>query len=266
MKKTLLPILGFSLILSAASQAASIVLVTDNTTTDANLITFLQGLGHTVSGSNGEYQTLDAGKIQTLNSADLVIVSRTTSSNAYAGDAAEVAQWDALTVPLLLTNPFIARSTHWGWQTTTTLNPDYVNDITPPTIDAGAHPIFQDLAGTFDGLFYPGALKFDPTASGGLNVLDVMGNMADSAVVLGVRNNTGTPWTIVAEFPQGAAIGEDRTLASQRMFLATLEGDFSNTSNVGRELYANTINYLIPEPGSALLSLLGLSLGLRRRR
>ena len=58
---------------------------------------------------NGYWRTLDAAKIARLNAADLVIVSRATDSGGYATDAAEIAQWNSVTTPLILLNVYIAR-------------------------------------------------------------------------------------------------------------------------------------------------------------
>ncbi|MGE9268783.1 MAG: hypothetical protein ACQKBY_11875, partial [Verrucomicrobiales bacterium] len=169
--------------------------MTDNNSSDAGLISFLQGQGHTVSGGNQEYTTLDASKIATLNAADLVIVSRNTNSGDYANNATEIAQWDAIATPLLLGNAYLARNNRWGWMTNDTLNLGYELDITPPDMTAGSHPVYAGVVGQAGGVFYSGALKYDPTASSGIDIMGSANDIAGDGVALAVRNNSGTTVT-----------------------------------------------------------------------
>lgn len=60
--------------------------------------------------------TLDnnADELEQLNSADLIIFERLTSSPNYR-DSDEVEFWNAVTTPIIQTNPFISRQDRWGW-------------------------------------------------------------------------------------------------------------------------------------------------------
>ncbi len=75
------------LCISPVTYAASIILVTENLDTDVDgtpddqgLVDFLTGLGHEVDAQRGNWNALDAAKISQLNAADLVVVSRSTTS------------------------------------------------------------------------------------------------------------------------------------------------------------------------------------------
>src|SRR5690606_11003120 len=110
-----LHVLFISLVgLTGVGNAAIVVLVTQDATRDTPLVEFLEnyrGYDMTV----GAFASLDStpGDVDTLNMADLIIVSRNTSSGNYATNTAEIAAWDGLTTPLLLGNAFIARNDRW---------------------------------------------------------------------------------------------------------------------------------------------------------
>jgi len=105
----------------------------------------LEGAGHTVTRMS--YVTeLDAGVIDTLNQADLVIFSRDANSGNYA-QGEEPLQWNSLTVPLIQTNAYLIRSSRWQW-----VNNTVCPDIGPATqmVIAGDHPIFNDVGSVGD--------------------------------------------------------------------------------------------------------------------
>jgi hypothetical protein len=72
--------------------------------------TLLEDAGHTVTNRT-DMQTLDA---DSLNEADLVIVSRDTNSGGYDDDD-EVTQWNNITVPLIQASAYLIRSSRWQW-------------------------------------------------------------------------------------------------------------------------------------------------------
>jgi len=67
------------------------------------------------------WRTMDQDKIDTLNAADLVIVSRNSNSGDY-DDADEIAQWNSVTSPLIQMSSHIARSSRWKFFDTTSIN------------------------------------------------------------------------------------------------------------------------------------------------
>lgn len=56
----------------------------------------------------------NSGELAQLNNADLIIFERLTSSPNYR-DPVEVEFWNAVTTPIIQTNPFITREDRWGW-------------------------------------------------------------------------------------------------------------------------------------------------------
>lgn len=139
--------------LAGVGNAATVVLVTQDAARDAPLVDFLtnyRGYQMTV----GAFSTLDSSPtdVATLNAADLVIVSRNTSSGSYANNSTEVAAWDGLTTPLLLGNAFIARNDRWRWIDAPGQQEDYDGDISAPPGTTEVHPFFTGLAPDFGDL------------------------------------------------------------------------------------------------------------------
>jgi hypothetical protein len=91
---------------------------------DDALVSWLQDLGYTVDTSGmgqayreGENPFDDAAKVAALNSADMVVVSRRTSSGSYDNDRK---RWNELENPLLLMSGWLTRGggdNRWGWTT-----------------------------------------------------------------------------------------------------------------------------------------------------
>ena len=87
---------------------------------DTLMVSFLNSLGYTVdtSGMGGEYRdgenwVSDPAKVAALNAADLIIVSRKTSSTYYRNYRKD---WNELTVPILCQcGSMIRGSGKWGW-------------------------------------------------------------------------------------------------------------------------------------------------------
>ena len=126
-----LAVLFVALIVAGTSQAGVVLLVSDSLAPgvegedhlDDAFVSFLEGLGHTVDTSGmgeayreGNAPFADDGKVAALESADLVVVSRRTSSGSYDNDRKN---WNELGTPLLLMNGYLVRgevsSKRWGW-------------------------------------------------------------------------------------------------------------------------------------------------------
>jgi hypothetical protein len=86
---------------------------------DLEWVDILEAEGYSVDNSDS-YVDLDDAKIAALNAADLIIVSRNSNSGDYAnGD--EVAQWNAITTPIILSSTHIVRSSRWKWVDSTSI-------------------------------------------------------------------------------------------------------------------------------------------------
>ena len=105
----------------------------------------LEGGGHTVTQMS-DMRTLDQAKIDAMNAADLVIVSRDTDSGNY-DDGEEIAQWNGLTVPLIQTSVYLIRSSRWLW-----VDDTGTPGVTDDMVIAEAHSIFKGVAQAGDGL------------------------------------------------------------------------------------------------------------------
>ncbi|MHC4520100.1 MAG: hypothetical protein ACYTAS_16030, partial [Planctomycetota bacterium] len=105
-------LLGLMLVAGPAF-AGNIIWVDEGAGGFAEWEAVLAGAGHTVTSMTGMNE-LDQAKIDTMNAADLVIVSRDTNSGGY-DDGDEPTQWNSLTVPLIQTSVYLIRSSRWQW-------------------------------------------------------------------------------------------------------------------------------------------------------
>ena len=257
-------VLSLMLCVTTVSQAANIVFVTDfEATADADFITALSNAGHTLTSTNERYRSLDSTKIAELNAADLVLVSRNTSSGSYADNSAEIAQWDAVTTTVWLGNSYLARSNRWNWVSSTTITAPYFSDVTAQNAGAAAHPLYDGLTSAGTGAF--GETKYGFTDD--TDLTSGSDNLAGSGTVLGVRNNASNQHIIAAEFASGSTTGSGNTLAGDRFYFALPE-DYSDNNSNGLQMIDNIIDYTaVPEPSSVALLLLGAGgCFIRRRR
>lgn len=256
------------------SEGASIALVTQDAARDADLIAHLEAAGHTVS--TGGYSALDTtpADIATLNSADLVLVSRNSNSGDYASNVDEVAAWDSLTAPVILGNAYISRSNRWSWVSTEAIQTDYGLDTSAPVGTSTTHPYYAGALPNEDYLTDPGAsppisglMKYRPSNS--TDIPDGGAVMGDG-VTIGVRNNASLPNVYIASWNAGEMTGSGNVLGSDRVFYALPE-DYSNFQPAGITIFDNIVNSTlgIPEPSSLMiLGLCGLAaaVGVRSRR
>jgi len=242
------------LCLGAATHAANIVLVNEAYDVDGNgiqddlrLEEFLVGLGHQVDIQRGNWTTLDAAKIATLNAADLIVVSRSIGSGNYDDDSTEIANWNGLTAPLLLLTPYLSRGTssnyRWYW-----LNSAAVNNLIGPMmrVVVPTHPIFKgipldasDLVDVVDGTTGTGQTSFAGTTDVG------------NGTLLATTATGGNSW--IVEWQPGTPYyaGSPGTPGGKRMLFccgtqesgATPQGAFNLTEN-GKKLFTNAINYM----------------------
>lgn len=241
--------------LTSGAQAGSIIFATNATTADAAYVTFLQDLGHTVSVRT-DLGTLDATKIGELNAADLIIFSRNTTSGDFAG-VGEPTQWNSITTPLLLHNALLVRNTQWSWINNASGSSNASLTSLDVTTAGVAHPIFEDATGE---LFATAQnVAFNPATTAGNGTLLAAG----PAGVVGVAEwQAGRPFfTGSTETPAGL-----RVLFSLGPSSGSNLEYFAPLTDNGKDLLANTVEYMIPEPSSTALLSLGLIALCRRRR
>ena len=252
----LLVLLGLSL--SPAVQAANIIFVTgtrdidaDGTQDDTEWVNWLEAQGHTVDFQLDHWATLDAAKVEALEAADLIVVSRGSSSGNYATDAAEIAQWNDITTPMVLMNAYVARSSRWLWVDSTT-----INNIAGPMMEVQVpeHPVFTGVTLNASNQV---AIVDGTTGTGQTSFI---GSIAVGDGTL-IASTGASAW--IVEWQSGSEFyaGSGQTAAGLRMLFsagtqeagATPQGAF-NLTEEGEILLVNIILYMTGEdiePGRA---------------
>ncbi len=218
---------------------------------------------------NGTDDTLlNAEMLDYLNSADLVIISRSADSNNFANGYGEAASWNIeVTTPILSTLLTQLTSDNWGW-----LN--IVNNVTNryypqhPKLEAVQpdHPVFFNIPldpNNQVSIIDPNA-GWNSSAAGGISggQMFLRTTSAGNGDVI-AKIGDGTNYVWIAEWPQSDIIpyypgGIYSPTGSRRMmFSAGLEDNISdlprtpetdcgalNLNSVGKKLFVNAIRYM----------------------
>ena len=262
---------------SGPAAAAGFTLAPDHQYTDA-----LEAAGHTVT----RVVTSDIPDSASLNTADLVIISRSVPSGHYELDP-ETAAWNGITAPTMILGGYVLRNNRLGFTTGTTI-PDTAGTVSLTVTDP-LHPIFagipldagNTMVNPYASLavtpFPPNTVQrgisvnTNPLAGGG-TLLARIGTPGDPA-------NSGTGM-VIAEWPAGAIMGNTPpdTLGGRRLvFLTgsrenaglTAEGaGIYDLNPDGARMFLNAVNYMaIPEPTTGvLLALAGVPFFFGRKR
>ena len=216
--------LAFCLISSA--YAAEILLVNEahnydgnGTQDDHQLVDWLEAEGHSVDVQHDNWTTLDPGKIEVRNAADLIIVSRTCNSTLYdEGD--EPTQWNSVTTPLILLQALIVRSNRWKW-----INSSSANSLGgSPALEVMEpdHPIFTNVTLGAGNLVQ----VVDPAIGSG-HTSSVNANNVGNGILIAKEAGTDLPW--ITEWEAGVEFydGPGEIPADKRMmfFAGTQETD-----------------------------------------
>ena len=266
----------------AAGENVDPALQGDDTPWDQPWVDLLTAQGYNVdytkgtSPGDGYWRSLDDDKIAALNAADRVIVSRDTRSGDY-GEDDEPSQWNSVTTPMILMNPYFARSSRWKWFDTTGM----AENGNAPLID-GAPPfdvVFTDLD-VLDETVGTGNTSFVTAKDAGNGLaIALVDDALPAAAEGGIDDLAGSIslalWAEGVEFYNGAG----QTAGGPRLYFAggTREGDVEGGYFWGAGMYNLTADgeaiflaavATIPEPATiALLGLGGLALlSIRRRR
>jgi len=247
-KKLMFLAMILALCLMTTVNAATIIWVSDAYDDNADgepddqpWMDVLEANGYTVDTSfrSQEGRTLDDAKIEALNAADLIIVSRNSNSGDYASDATEVTRWNSITTPIMLQAMHIVRNSRWLWADTTTL--PNVAGASINIIEAG-HPIF---AGVADGaqLLNP---DMGPTTFVGITD---MGNGTVLAQVEGQDATWVAEWEPGVEFYPGAGqfAGGPRMVfcaGTQEAAPEVGRGEYNLTPD-GEIMFLNAVHYLL---------------------
>jgi hypothetical protein len=233
------------------ANAATIVWVSE-ANVNANSVYFDQGwvdlledVGYTVDFRPGEWTTLDDDKLATLESADLIIGSRTSNSGNYATDATEVTQWNSVPTPLIMMTAYWCRNNRWLW-----INADSITEYADETmmqVVESAHPVFEGIK-PVNGLVD----VIDETVDSGQNSF-VLTNDVGNGTLIAQRQDDQYVW--IAEWQAGVEFydGCGQIPAEKRMlFLAGggggQEAGSLNLNEDGIKIFLNAVRYMIGGP------------------
>ncbi len=247
----LISVLVLALCLMPSAQAANITLVTENRDEDADgipddqqLVDWLVAEGHVVDVQREYWIAFGRTTAAELNRADLIIVSRTTSSGNY-DDEDEPTKWNSLTVPLILMSPYPVRSGNWKWIDSTSVLGEGGTPILE-AVDPG-HPIFTNVP--LDASNQVQVL--DPAVGSGHTSFIEVADVGNGTLI--AQTVDGLPW--IAEWDAGVEFyaGAVEVPAGKRMmfFANTQEpptwGQWNITAD-GEILFRNAISYMLGEP------------------
>jgi hypothetical protein len=200
-----------------------------------------------------------AGANPSGNPVDLILVSRKTNSGNY-NSGTEPQDWNALILPILLMNPYITRTTRWGW-----INSSTVSSASSP---AGYDPYPDPTHPFIDGLLS------DPWAAG--TATDYINSTAipASATLVATMTFGGNVSAGIVDIPAGTvSFGGKGTIDGRRVLFQL--HDYSDNAEVfhlspnGELILGQILDDmipLIPEPASLCLLGVGTAALLHRRR
>jgi hypothetical protein len=283
MKKRIFASLILALALPAAANAANIFWVSfhpgDNTPAadaatagftqapDVGYTQLLQNNGHTVT------RVVTSGTPNTalLNTADLVIISRSVPSGDYQ-DPPETAAWNGITAPTMILGGYILRNSRLGYTTGGTI-PDTTSTVILKINDP-AHPIFKGVPLSSNNIMatpFATRVSYNGTVQQGISVNT--DPVAGGGTVLATVATTGDPafgGMTIGEWAAGATMGDaapSDTLGGHRLVFLTGSREQGITSQAagmydltpdGAKLFLNAVNYMVvPEPSTVALLVLG---------
>ncbi len=245
-RKTVCSFLAVVFWLALSAHAKTIVWISE-TNADAGVyfdqgwIDLLKNAGYTVDFRPGEWMTLDADKLATLESADLIIASRNSNSGNYATDVAEVTQWNSVATPFIMMTAYWCRSNRWLWINNTTIE-EFAPEAMLQVVDS-AHPVFEGITAV-NGLVD----VIDETVDSGQNSF-ILTNDVGNGTLLAQRADNQAVW--IAEWAAGVEFynGSGQTPAEKRMlFLAGGGGGQTagslNLNDDGIKMFLNAVQYM----------------------
>jgi len=212
----------------------------DGVLDDYMWVDLLVAQGYTVDYQPGNWTTLDDTKIAALNAADLVIISRCTSSGDYATDAAELNQWDSITTPMISNSTHLTRNSRWKW-----LDTAGTPAGTPmmQVLDA-SHPIFAGVA-------LDASNQVEVVAGGDSSFPGIAD--AGNGTVIATRADSGEIWIVEWEPGMEYYTGAAQAPAGPRMFMVAGTQEAAggpnwgemNLTDEGIKIFLNAIRYML---------------------
>jgi hypothetical protein len=244
-------LLVFGLTLSAYAQNIIVVaessdLNEDGVVDDYRLVEVLEEEGYTVDIQRDYWMELDDDKINALNAADLVIISRNTGSGNY-NQAPEVTQWNSVTTPMILSSSWFVRNNRWMW-----LNiGETIRYGGSPTLEATdtRHPVFAGV--TLDENNQIQAL--DPNVSDGQTTFVDIDDVGNGLLIARTADNN---YPFIVEWDEGVEFynGSGEFAGGRRLFFSfgTQENEPKtspmgayNFTPEGEKIFLNAIHYML---------------------
>jgi len=212
-----------------------IVIVTNNPGDEADYIPFLRNiLGYdiTVETEDDKYiDPLGADAKANLEAADLVIVSRRTSSGKFA---AEVEFWNGLTTPMILHSSFLIGDDRWRWLPGGTQNVD----LTRVAVVDENDPIFDGVT------IVDGQVEIFSTLVPGVDV----SNQGSAGNGTKVATPAGDDRIMIARWEAGTEYypGSGQIAGGPRIFFGMRTDEFFPfVTNEGKKMLENAILLLL---------------------
>jgi hypothetical protein len=188
--------------------------------TDQGYVDLLRGAGHTVTRYLTQSPT--AAFIDTIDNADLIIVSRQVASADYQDDPERVL-WHGVTKPMILMSGYILRNNRLQFMAGDNIPDASVAGPVTLTATTPSHPIFQGV--TLDGsnnmtfATYPISTPMN-VAMRGISVVTgaTQGNGTVLATLGGADANAGA--MLIGHWPAGSAQGATALAAPRMAFLS----------------------------------------------
>jgi len=211
----------------------------DGTPADQAWVDLLVSQGYKVDLSfrNAEGRTLDAAKIEALNAADLIIISRDTDSGSYDNGNAPT-EWNSIETPIMMQIAHIARSNRWLW-----LDSGSTNDA-QPTLQAVdvSHPIF-------DGVSLDAGNQVEALTT---NTSFVSTTEIGNGTLIAKRADNDQIWIAEWQAEQEFYSGAGQTAAGKRLLLCSggtsgvTDGTYNLTAD-GETMFLNAVSLLLAD-------------------
>lgn len=260
LKRSVLILAALFLCQAGTVGAAEIIVITeygdkdlDRVEDDQELIDWLVAEGYSVDVRRNNWMILDSQKIADLNAADLIIVSRLANSGIYK-HGEEPTQWNSVTTPLLLMNPYFARNIIWNWISSSKVTND-TPDIYAEAVNPN-HPVFRGVSlMPLDQRDQNDPVNFvqviDPLVGTGITSFFVTTDMGNGRLIA-KPVNLDMAW--IAEWDAGVEFYENAgqfTGGKRMLFCAGTQeignmrqGEFNLTAD-GQQMLHNAITYLL---------------------
>ncbi|MGI9243280.1 MAG: hypothetical protein ACR2RV_20955 [Verrucomicrobiales bacterium] len=230
----------------AAGNGATIIWVSENTDAasppspdDMGWNDLLAIQGYTVIRSDIRDLDLNQAALDTLNGADLVIISRDTNSGNYNNGGGEVEAWNtSVTVPLIQLSSFLVRNNRWFW----------FNNAANPVVGGSVMEAIEPAHPIFAGITLDANNQFEVIEEEQVNVTGQLD--AGNGTVIATDPSSGNVW--IAHWEEGVEFyaGSGQTTGAQRLWFGAgvVDNDPKGGENFttdGETAFLNAVNFML---------------------